>query len=377
MAKYYTITYNSDKHIKAYYTYHSNASDLSDFTLIGYEGNVDIKSGYVIYMRLYPDDGYDISSVTVNGQDITNDIYSYEKYDDYAKVTLDGVWSDIEINTSAKIPSIITSPLIYESSSNTLPSNNNFTMEKQGGSEEILNGVLHCSSGRNYIGYIPYGSANGNSRFEVKFSINTMGTNYGFRVQLSDGTKGVQVGVANNYLYVTNGTTKTNYTQIKTGTIYTLGIEYNSNSSIGYVYLNYELIYIYTGNFSTYYATRDAVFVQSGTDVYIYNIKYWWDNYNPLIFIQTQDITKISSINGKDRCTVSFISEQGLSYWEARATLPNVTPSHGVGLLVESGTLSEGETGYVYVDDEELTNGDANYTITIYGQNSEGVWSDE
>lgn len=96
----------------------------------------------------------------------------------------------------------------------------------------------------------------------------------------------------------------------------------------------------------------------------------------PVITIVSQDVTKISGISGHDRCTVTFTSDQALSYWEARATTTQ-TPAHGVGLLVESGTLSKGETGYVYVDDEELTNGDLNYTITIYGQNADGRWSDE
>lgn len=112
----------------------------------------------------------------------------------------------------------------------------------------------------------------------------------------------------------------------------------------------------------------------------VYSITYSYDDGSsapPVINILSQDLSKISSISGKDRCTVSFNCDKALSYWEARATLPNVTPSHGVGLLVESGTLSKGETGYVYVDDDELTNGDANYTITIYGQTSDGVWSDE
>ena len=96
----------------------------------------------------------------------------------------------------------------------------------------------------------------------------------------------------------------------------------------------------------------------------------------PIITIQSQDVTKISSITGYDRCTVTFTSDQALTSWEARATTTQ-TPGHGVGLLVESGTLAEGATGYVYVDNEELTNGDLNYRIDIYGQNSDGVWSDE
>ena len=96
----------------------------------------------------------------------------------------------------------------------------------------------------------------------------------------------------------------------------------------------------------------------------------------PVITILSQDVTKISGVTGHDRCTVSFKADQELTYWEARATTTQ-TPGHGVGLLVESGTLAKGATGYVYVDNEELTNGDLNYRITIYGRNSDGIWSDE
>ena len=96
----------------------------------------------------------------------------------------------------------------------------------------------------------------------------------------------------------------------------------------------------------------------------------------PVITILSQDVTKISGVTGHDRCTVSFKADQELTYWEARATTTQ-TPGHGVGLLVESGTLAKGATGYVYVDNEELTNGDLNYRISIYGRNSDGIWSDE
>lgn len=112
----------------------------------------------------------------------------------------------------------------------------------------------------------------------------------------------------------------------------------------------------------------------------VYTITYEYDDGSstpPIITIQSQDKDKISNVTGYDRCTVSFTSDQALSYWEARATTQGVTPAHGVGLLVESGTLGDGEMGYVYVDDEELTNGDSEYTVSIFGQNADGVWSDE
>lgn len=111
----------------------------------------------------------------------------------------------------------------------------------------------------------------------------------------------------------------------------------------------------------------------------VYSITYSYEEKAnpPVITIQSQDRSKISSVSGYDRCTVAFTADQALSYWEARATIQGVTPTHGVGLLVESGTLNSGETGYVYVDDEELTNGDIEYIVTIFGQNSDGTWSDE
>lgn len=112
----------------------------------------------------------------------------------------------------------------------------------------------------------------------------------------------------------------------------------------------------------------------------IYTIVYSYDDGisdPPTITIQSQDVYKISGVSGRDRCTVTFTSDQVLAYWEARATVSGVTPGHGIGLLVESGTLANGGTGTVYVDDEELTNGDTNYTVSIFGQNTEGTWSDE
>ena len=145
----------------------------------------------------------------------------------------------------------------------------------------------------------------------------------------------------------------------------------------------------YTANVTSYMSNLTSVEVTghntnwSGNTFVVYEL--WIDvDYTepvivadpPVITIQSQDKTKISGISGHDRCTVTFTANVELSYWEARATTTQ-TPGHGVGLLVESGTLANGATGYVYVDDEELTNGDLSYRIDIYGQNVDGVWSDD
>ena len=117
----------------------------------------------------------------------------------------------------------------------------------------------------------------------------------------------------------------------------------------------------------------------------INNIKIWFgtitdDEFKaliaPILTIGTPSKTKISRVEGYDQSVVTFTSDIDLQAWEARATLPGVTPARGVGLLVESGTtLSANTEATIYVDDEELTNGDNEYTITVYGQSTGGEWS--
>ena len=97
----------------------------------------------------------------------------------------------------------------------------------------------------------------------------------------------------------------------------------------------------------------------------------------PVITVGTPSRSIISDETGYDQCTCTFTADVDLAEWEARATKAGTTPARGVGLLVESGTtLAAGATGTVIVDDEELTNGDGEYTITVYGKSSGGVWSE-
>lgn len=96
----------------------------------------------------------------------------------------------------------------------------------------------------------------------------------------------------------------------------------------------------------------------------------------PVIMVGTPSRSVISDESGVNQCTCTFTSDLALQAWEARAT-KGVTPARGVGLLVESGTtLAAGATGTVVVDWNELTNGDGEYTITVYGQSTDGVWSE-
>ena len=96
----------------------------------------------------------------------------------------------------------------------------------------------------------------------------------------------------------------------------------------------------------------------------------------PTITVGTPSRTIISDESGYDQCVCTFRSNMALQAWEARATKSGVTPARGVGLLVESGTtLAANTDATIYVDDEELTQGDGEYTITVYGQSTGGVWS--
>lgn len=97
----------------------------------------------------------------------------------------------------------------------------------------------------------------------------------------------------------------------------------------------------------------------------------------PVITVGTPNREIISAVTDYDQCVCTFTSDLALSQWEARATKAGVTPARGVGLLVESGgALAAGATGTVYVENEELTNGDGVYTVTVYGQSTGGVWSE-
>lgn len=100
------------------------------------------------------------------------------------------------------------------------------------------------------------------------------------------------------------------------------------------------------------------------------------DTTPPIITVGTPNKAIISDEAGYDECRCTFTADMDLSQWEARATKKGTTPARGVGLLVESGgALARGTAGTVSVVYEELTNGDGEYTITVYGCSASGIWS--
>lgn len=87
----------------------------------------------------------------------------------------------------------------------------------------------------------------------------------------------------------------------------------------------------------------------------------------PIITIVSYSTNKISDEIGKDICTVIFRASLELLSWEARASNETQTPGLGVGLLVGSGgeVIANTDISFDIIDDE-LTQGDRAYVVTIY-----------
>lgn len=113
--------------------------------------------------------------------------------------------------------------------------------------------------------------------------------------------------------------------------------------------------------------------------VYVYGVEIevtYTDPLPPVITVGTPSRTIISNETGYDQSVCTFTSNLALSQWEVRATKAGITPALGVGLLVESGgSLAANTPATIYIDNEELTDGDGMYVITVYGRSTDGVWS--
>ena len=97
----------------------------------------------------------------------------------------------------------------------------------------------------------------------------------------------------------------------------------------------------------------------------------------PILSINNITRNKISTISGYDTSVAKFTSDTDLIEWEARATVEGQPYGHGIGTVVDSGgELLANETATVTIDDEELTNGDVEYRISVYGKDANGEWSD-
>ena len=95
-----------------------------------------------------------------------------------------------------------------------------------------------------------------------------------------------------------------------------------------------------------------------------------YDSPPPTITIVDYSTDKISSVVGKNECSVTFSSNQDLSQWEVRADGSGV----GSGDLIANGTTVVAEQPFV-VYYNQLTWGDRTYRINVYGKNTGGVWS--
>ena len=131
-----------------------------------------------------------------------------------------------------------------------------------------------------------------------------------------------------------------------------------------------------SGNFYDAYVSTTSLENTNTPQIFLFEEYTQPSGDPPTITVGTPSRSIISDETGYDQCTCTFQSDLALSQWEARATNAGTTPARGIGLLVESGgSLAANTNATVIVDDEELTNGDGEYTITVYGLSTGGVWS--
>ena len=149
--------------------------------------------------------------------------------------------------------------------------------------------------------------------------------------------------------------------------------EYNGASS------TQRIMYVYGVSFNVTYSISGVIYQYTITNVQANHtiiVTAGAVITPPVITVGTPNRTIISDETGYDQCVCTFKSDLALQQWEARATKAGVTPARGVGLLVESGgSLAANTNATVYVENEELTDGDGEYTITVYGQSVDGIWS--
>jgi hypothetical protein len=104
-----------------------------------------------------------------------------------------------------------------------------------------------------------------------------------------------------------------------------------------------------------------------------YNEAYFGYNIIATLTITSHSRNKISDETGFAQCIATFVSDEDLLEWIARAggTGPDS------GLLVGSGSTVTKEVPVQFeVDYNELTEGDKEYTIYVYGRSKAG-WSDQ
>lgn len=97
----------------------------------------------------------------------------------------------------------------------------------------------------------------------------------------------------------------------------------------------------------------------------------------PIVSIKSQTSDRISDEYGFRQSVCTFVVNENVAKWEARAVLGNENPPRGVGTIVEAGGfLEKGAEAKIFVDFNELNSGDGLYTISIYAQDIFGYWSD-
>lgn len=85
--------------------------------------------------------------------------------------------------------------------------------------------------------------------------------------------------------------------------------------------------------------------------------------------------SKISSVKGHDRITVTFTANGEYKSFECRATKSGESWGVGIGTLIASFSQTPANTSRSFdIYDDYLVNGDGEYRISLFVQGMDGSW---
>lgn len=93
----------------------------------------------------------------------------------------------------------------------------------------------------------------------------------------------------------------------------------------------------------------------------------------PTLTVVSASVSKVSQVSGCDTCTVVFSCDIDLQEFQVRATLAGASRGVGIGDLLFSDTnISAGQSITVTIDGDDITQGDGDYVISLWGKAIDG-----
>jgi len=95
----------------------------------------------------------------------------------------------------------------------------------------------------------------------------------------------------------------------------------------------------------------------------------------PALTVVSASVNKVSQITGMDTCTIVFSCDIDLQAFQVRATRSGDPRGVGVGdLLYSTGSVTAGGSITVTIDGDDITQGDGDYVISLWGKAADGYF---